>query len=151
MTIVLYLRFSINSCGKCHLTFRPVSPLSQNSLVTIHTYLAVLYTTGMDESNNSNLDKNLKAYEQLQQDREALQAEYKLSLSDPLTARQSTKDNVTLLGADAVETLGNLMRTSESDAIRLRASQFVVGTILDMDKSQDADDALTKLLTKLTC
>jgi len=98
----------------------------------------------------SELDKNLKAYEQLQQDREALQAEYKLSLSDPLSARQGTKDNVTLLGVDAVDTLANLMRTSESDSIKLRASQFVVSTILEMDKSQDADDALSKLLTKLT-
>ncbi len=99
----------------------------------------------------SELDKNLKAYEQLQQDREALQAEYKLSLSDPLTARQGTKDGITVLGVEALETLATLMRTSESDSIRLRASQFVVGTILEMDKSQDADDALTKLLTKLTC
>ncbi len=98
----------------------------------------------------SNLDDNLKSYEEIQAYRKATESEFALTSTDPLAARQNTKDNLTLLGKEALEALATLIRTGGSENVRLRASQFVISSILDMDKNQDADDALSKLLTKLT-
>lgn len=99
----------------------------------------------MDES-EPNIEDNLN---QLQQHREALESEYRLAQEDPMQARQIGRDKLDLLFVDAVETLGDLMRSASSDSVRLRASQFIVGSVLDADKVADADESMRKLLERL--
>ncbi len=96
------------------------------------------------------LNNNLNSYQQIQDHRKAIEAEFELNRNDPTAARLQTKDGICLLSVDALQCLSELIKRGGSENVRLRASQFVISSVLDMDKTQDADDALTKLLDKLS-
>ncbi len=101
-------------------------------------------------TDNEDFSNNLNSYQQIQDHRKAIEAEFALNQSDPTAARLQTKDGVAQLGLDALQCLSELIKRGSSESVRLRASQFIIASVLDMDKTQDADDALTKLLTKLS-
>lgn len=93
-----------------------------------------------------NLPETLKA---LQEQRKLLEQEFSLAKNDPFKLRETTQNAIYELGPQAVETLGALMATSDSDTTRGKIAMFVVSSILDGKSGADAESAMAKLLGKL--
>lgn len=80
----------------------------------------------------------------------AYESEFKLADGKLAAAKNTTRDQLADLSAEAIVTLSEIMRDGENDATRLKAATFVLDKVLGKDAVLDPDDPIKKYIEQLS-